>query len=159
MKINKVILGLICSIFICSIIPANAQSIKMVEFTTKVSSATKKAVRKILKSKVDRFYKEYSYIPYLQYAFVDLNYDGKNELIVRFAETYEFRDKYNNIDTHVFAQTSKGLVQIMETRAYSIGIGIRDKSKLNQIYAYKGKNKKHFDLFGWDGKKEYKKKK
>lgn len=136
---------------------AHSQDVKMVEFTTKPSPALKKAVRASLNEKINNFYKEYSYIPYLQYGFVDLNSDRKNEIVVRFAEAYEFRDRQDNLDTHVFAQTSKGLVQILETRAFSIGIGPRDHTALHQIYAYKGKSQRRYERFGWDGKREYKK--
>ncbi len=157
MKKYKFILSLICATSLFVGINAHSQDIKMVEFTTQPSTVLKKAIRKTLKNKIDKFYKEYQYIPYLQYGFVDLNSDRKNEIVVRFAEEYEFRDRHNNIDTHVFAQTSKGLVQILETQAFSIGIGPRDHTALNQIYAYKGKSQRRYERFGWDGKREYKK--
>jgi hypothetical protein len=157
MKKHQFILGFICAASLFMGVSAHSQDIKMVEFTTKPSLALKKAVRKSLDEKINKFYKEYSYIPYLQYGFVDLNSDHKNEIIVRFAEEYEFRDRHNNVDTHIFAQTSKGLVQILETQAFSIGIAPRDHTALNQIYAYKGKSQRRYERFGWDGKREYKK--
>ena len=56
-------------------------------------------------------------IPGIQYAVSDLNFDGKNEIIVRLIHEYSFRDRRNNVQTYIYAQTSKGLIKILDIMA------------------------------------------
>jgi hypothetical protein len=134
---------------------AHAQRVDMVQFTTLVNSEVKKVIFKALDKKVQEHLDYYFHVPVFYYGFVDLNNDNKNEIIVQFRDEFLFTDQLGNTDTHIFAQTSKGLIQVLETRAYNIGIGRADETGLKQIYAYQMPSINRPTVFKWDGQKKY----
>ena len=161
-KNNSILLFLLCVLLNLSTSSteslAQTSQTEYVTFTTQVNPVVKKVIAQALNKKLDWFYKEYKYMPYLHYALVDLNGDKKNEVIVRFAEEWEFRDKFNNLDTHIFAQTSKGLIEILETQAAQIEIGRADTNGVSTIYAHQRQRKNRPNVYIWDGKSKYVKK-
>lgn len=138
--------------------PAFAQKTEYPVYTGMPEEKVERLVAQALKKKYDWFYEEFSYVPYMQYAFTDLNGDGKPEIIARFTEEYAFTDEYENVDTHIFAYTKKGLIQIFEDQAIDIAIGKKDKSGLREIIAFKGLSRTKYDIYKWDGKRRYVKK-
>lgn len=132
-----------------------AQKTEYLSWTSMPDEKIENLVKKALKKKIDKFYKEFSYIPYLHYTTADLNGDGKPEIFARFTEEYAFRDDKNNVDTHIFAYTKKGLIQILTVQAFDIAIGKKDKTGLREIIAFKNAKKSRYDIFKWDGKRRY----
>lgn len=139
-------------------VPAFAQKVEYVEYTTIPDPKIESLVTNALKKKIDAFYKEFQYVPMLHYARFDLNGDGNDEILARFAEEYAYRDANNNVDTHIFAYTSKGLIQILEMQAFDVAIGKVDQSGLKEIIAFKNAQKSRYDIYRWDGKRRYVKK-
>lgn len=161
MKISSVVkLAFFAAIYGIAI-PASAiaQSggVDFVTYTTKPDPRIESLVRKGLNDKIEGFYEEFGYIPYLQYATADLNNDGNPEIIARFTEEYAFRDSNNNVDTHIFAYTTRGLIEIFEAQAFDIAIGRRDESGLREIIAFQGSGREKYDLYGWDNRRYVKK--
>ena len=138
--------------------PAQAQKIKYMNYTVKPDAQIESMVQEALKDKIDKFYEEFQYMPYIQYETFDLNGDGKPEILARFTEPYAYRDENDNVDTHIFAYTSKGLIQILEIQAFDIAIGKVDQSGLREIIAFKNLNKSKYAIYKWDGKRRYVKK-
>ena len=135
--------------------PVHAQRVDMVRFTTLVNKGVEKAVFKALEDKIQEYKDYHFHMPYLQYAFIDLNFDGKNEVIARFQGDYIFIDRHGNTDTYFFAQTSKGLLPILEEQTSKIGLGRANAGGLRDIYIYKKPNIKQPLIYKWDGKKKY----
>lgn len=138
---------------------AHAQSlgVSMLNFTAKPDKKIEELVTKGLRKKLDAFYEEFNYMPYLQYATTDLNGDGKPEIIARFVEEYAYRDKDNNVDTHVFAYTTRGLIEVLEVQAFDMATGRKDGSGLKELIVFKGAGRDTFDVYGWDKRKYVKK--
>lgn len=134
---------------------ALAQKAERVQYTTLPGDKIETLVTTALKPKMDKFYKEFQYVPMLQYARFDLNGDGKDEILARFTEEYAFRDQQNNVDTHIFAYTSKGLIEIAMFQAFDIAIGGKGKSGLKDIIVFKNAQKSKYDIYEWDGKRRY----
>ncbi len=134
---------------------AHAQRVDMVEFTTLVNSEVEKAIFKALDSQIQEYKDYHFHMPYLEYAFIDLNYDGKNEIIARFQDDYIFIDRHGNTNTYFFAQTSKGLLPVLEAQTTKVGLGRADESGLRQIYIYKRPNLNNAEVYEWDGQKAY----
>jgi hypothetical protein len=137
---------------------AHAQKVEYMQYTVTPDPQIESLVKTALKDKIDEFYKEFQYVPYIQYETFDLNGDGKPEILARFTEQYAFRDKNNNVDTHIFAYTSKGLIQILEMKAFDVAIGKVDETGLREVIAFKNLNKSKYDVYQWDGKRRYIKK-
>lgn len=138
--------------------PAFAQKTEYLEWTGTPDKKIETLINTALKDKYDWFYKEFSYVPYMQYAMTDLNNDGKPEILARFIEEYAFTDENGNVDTFVFAYTRKGLIKIFEDQAIDVAIGKKDASGLREIIAFKGLSRARYDVYKWDGKRRYIKK-
>jgi hypothetical protein len=132
-----------------------AQNAERVEYTTIPDPKIKSLVTRALKPKIDSFYKEFQYVPMLHYSRFDLNGDGKDEILARFTEEFAYRDANNNVDTHIFAYTTKGLIEIAQFQAFDIAIGDKGKSGLKEIIAFKNYQKSKYDIYEWDGKRRY----
>jgi hypothetical protein len=137
---------------------AKAQDVDYLTYTGQPDEKIERLVRTALKEEYDWFYKEFSYVPYMQYATTDLNGDGKPEIVARFIEEYAFIDEQQNVNTYIFAYTSKGLFKIFDAQAIDIAIGKKDSSGLREIVAFKGLNRNRYDVYKWDGKRRYIKK-
>jgi hypothetical protein len=153
---KKILLILLVIVFMPVSKSATAQ--EELKYFVKVSPEVKSAVNKMLNSKLEKFYEEFKYAPYLQYAFIDLNMDGKNEIVVRFVEEYDFRDRYDNVDHHIFAQTSKGLIEILYVQAWELKIDYPRKNTLRNILAYNKPRDKE-TIYVWNGSNKYVEKK
>lgn len=140
-----------------SSLSAQDQKAEKLDFTLFVPTRLELAARQALKEKLDEHFEKYASDPYLYFAFKDLNFDGKNEIFVQFREEYEFRDQYGNNDTHVFAQTPKGIREILQVQGTDIVVLPPDYTGLNRIQVTKRLRRgTRAEIYGWDGKKEYK---
>lgn len=162
-KTNRLRMFFVASIIavMAGVLPSSgamAQKAEYMNYTTKPDKKIESLVTTALKKKLDGFYKEFQYMPYLQYATFDLNGDGKPEILARFVEEYAFRDEQNNVDTHIFAYTSKGLIEIFQGQVFDIAVGKRDQSGLREIIAFKNAARSQYDIYKWDGKRRYEKK-
>lgn len=151
----KVMLG--CFI-IGSISNASAQKTEYLRYTFTPDERIESLVNKALKKKIDAFYNEFQYVPFLEFATADLNGDKKPEIIARFTEEMDYIDAQGNVDTHIFAYTKKGLIQILEVPAMDVALGKKDASGLREIIAFKGVRRSRYEVFKWDGKRRYIKK-
>lgn len=136
---------------------AQNRAVTPLNFTAKPEKRIESLVQQGLQKKIDEFYAEFQYVPYLQYSTADLNGDGKPEIIARFVEEYAFRDNNNNVDTHVFAYTTRGLIEVLEVQAHNLAVGRQDNSGLREILVFKDADGKNFDVYRWNNRKYVKK--
>lgn len=134
-----------------------AQDFELLDTHSHPSVKLKKAVTEILDKEPEfaEFKKNLSgSIPGIEFATTDLNFDGKKEIVVRLLHEYFFRDKRNNVQIYVFAQTSKGLIKIFDAKAGDIALKGTGKHGLKNIAAFRGMTRK-YDIYEWDGKARY----
>lgn len=153
--LSGLIIATLCLNFSVSV---HAQKTEYPNYTFTPDEKLEGLVQKALKSKIDTYYKEFQYVPYLQYATFDLNGDGNPEILAQFTEEWDYIDEQGNTDTHIFAYTKKGLIEIFNTPTSGIAIGKKDASGLREIIAFKNPSKSKYDVYKWDGKRRYVKK-
>jgi hypothetical protein len=130
----------------------NAQTI---EFTTLVNKTVERIIAQKLSDKLNDFYEEYSYMPYPFYSFTDINGDGINEIIVKFAEEFALRDQFDNVDTHIFLQTPQGLREIFYVQAFDIALENSQSNYKNIVITRKTRNSKMTQKYEWNGRDQY----
>ncbi len=136
---------------------AHAQKFELVETIKNPSKQLKQSIIKELNK--EKEFSEFKAkmgggIPYIEISTVDLNFDEKKEIVVRLLHEYSFRDRRNNIQTYIYAQTSRGLIKIFDAMAGDIALKNKGIHGLKNIAAFKGLTSA-YDLYVWNGKEKY----
>lgn len=147
--------ALISTMLATPLLTAQAQSIYKLDFSARQNGMLRKKTYEALNEPLSYYKNKYGSAFHLFFSFSDLNRDGRDEIFVQLNEQYEFRDQHGNVDTYLFAQTSKGFRQIMHVKARAIGIGTPDQSGLKRIYAYQAPQMNNPVTYVWNGKNEY----
>ncbi len=132
-----------------------AQILQDVEFTMMVEPELEIAMYDALEEEIAPMKEQIGSSPWLSFAFVDLNYDGKDEILVNVQDEYILVDDYGNTYVHGFAQTSRGLIKIFESPAQYIRLEPSFDGKLQKIHVYKRPNIREATVFVWDGQRQY----
>lgn len=132
-----------------------AQILEEVEFTMEVPVELQKAMYKTLKDDIAPLKEQIHSSPWLSFAFVDLNYDKKDEILVNVMDEYILVDEYGNSFVHGFAQTSKGLIKIFKAPAQFLRLEPSFEGGLKKIHVYHRPNIKKPTIFVWDGERQY----
>jgi len=134
---------------------SHAQILETVPFSVKANAELKKKMYDVLENDIQEMKDLIGSSPWLAFAFVDLNYDGKDEIFVNVQDEYILVDEHGNSYVHGFAQTSKGLIKIFKSPAAEIKLEPSYGDGLKKIHVYKRPDLKTPTIFVWDGEKEY----
>lgn len=145
----------VTSLFFLPASTTQAQSVFKLDFQARQNGMLRKKTYEALSEPLTYFRDKYGSAFHLFFSFSDLNRDGRDEIFVQLNEQFEFRDQFGNVDTYLFAQTSRGFRQIMHIQAREIGIGTPDQSGLKRIYAYKAPRMNDPVTYAWNGKNKY----
>lgn len=153
----KIILFMAMTIAFLSAPSVHAQNFELLKSMGNPNPEFKQALTKTLEKepKFAEFKEKFSGgIPGIDVSMVDLNFDNKQEIVVRLLHDYHFRDANNNVQTYVFAQTSKGLIKIFDAMAGDVALQGIGKSGLKNIVGFRGLTS-DYDTYVWDGQKRY----
>jgi len=154
-KFIAAFLFMLCALALTHPYQARAQIIDDVTFTLRATPELKKSMYKALEEELADYKRTLGASPWLSFAFVDLNHDGKDEILVNVVDEYVLVDDHGNSYVHGFAQTSRGLIKIFESPAQFIGIESTFGDGLKKIHVFKRPDTKTSTLFVWDGEKQY----